>query len=1097
MSGSHDHHHLQSAPLKRKFFTPGTFILLVIMGVGFAFGIGRLITGLDSVTNLDDSFPWGIWIAIDVACGVALAAGGFTTAALADIFGGKKYHAILRPAVLTAWLGYIMVAVGLMFDLGRYWNIYQPLFNWQGNSVMFELAMCVMTYLIVLTFEIAPSILEGFKSRIQHNEWGVKILKKVEKPIILIHSWLKVILPILIIAGVVLSCMHQSSLGTLLVIAPTKLSPFWHTAWLPLLFLLSAIMVGFPMVIIESVSSSKGLKRESEMEVLEPLSNKIPWFIGIYALFKFGDLIARWDQLPFTLHPGCTLALTIELVMGVIVPFVLLCFRAVRRSRGWLLSASFLVVFGVVMNRLNVFLVGYHPAFAEKSYTPAIGEIALTLGLVAALIFLYKWFVNYFPILPVLSPSEQREDQVDSTAEGREVKPMVAWIFRGSAVVFLLAFVVLYAVVHKEAIVEAQQTYGEIMVTRTGPPPKSETQSHTHLGRPEKYLNFYVMNSPLLNTRNDDYEPVIFSHRSHDVDTGSDCSVCHHRMSDDESDRVGMDLKTMHDEIEVRIGGACSTCHEDMEEKEMQKCSACHIASNEPDNPSRIGLKGAYHRQCIGCHARQPASANAPTDCSSCHHPLTPDHEKLVTVTRDQTPRQVTAHCLDCHGNTGADVLASAHWNWKGLTPFISGHEHENIGLAEMIDNYTITMLPNLVDTWAFHIGYTNDENSFDPASTRNIDCLVCHDTTGYYKKDNSRNGLPSMETDLVSVAQKVGRPSRANCGSCHFNAGGGPNAKHGDMEPGLANPSTDLDVHMGMVDMRCQHCHKTEGHKIAGMSFAAPVTEGRVTCEKCHGDHPHGITGYLSRHLDDHVRAVSCEACHIPYFAPETPTLMATDFSQAGKDRPSDPDQYGMPTYDRKRGRLTWAKKVTPEYRWFDGNRKSYVLGDTIYPSTEVELNAPLGAKHIPESRIFPFKVHTAVQPYDKEKEALVAVKFKEGYWQHFDWNRAIKEGMDSLGKEYSGQYGFVKTRMYTSIHHGVVPMGKALGCTDCHRVQAVNCTRCHKSAEGMDQPSHTRKVYPDVNNRIDFKALGYEDDPAIIGGRFYHRLGRGKPPR
>jgi octaheme c-type cytochrome (tetrathionate reductase family) len=1091
-----DHHTLQSAPLKRRFFTPGTYLLLVLMGVGTTFGIGRLLTGLDTVTNLSDSFPWGIWIAIDVAVGVALAAGGFTTAAFADIFGGKKYHALLRPAVLTAWLGYIMVAFGLMFDLGRYWNIYQPLFNWQGNSVMFELAMCVMTYLIVLTFELAPSILEGFKIRIEHNEWGAKILKKVEKPIILIHSWLKVILPIFIIAGVVLSCMHQSSLGTLMVIAPTKLSPFWHTAWLPLLFLLSAIMVGFPMVVIESVSSSKGLKREAEMEVLEPLSSKVPWFIAVYAVFKFGDLIARWGQLDFTHHPGCTISLTIELIMGVAVPFVLLCFRAVRRSKGWLLTSSFLVVFGVILNRLNVFLVGYHPAFAEETYAPAIGEVALTLGLVAFLIFLYKFFVNYFPILPVLSQSEEPEEQVDSTDEGREVKPAVAWVFRGSAVLFLLAFVMLYSVVHKEAIVHAELTYGEVLAPQTGPPPQAEKQAATHQFRPEKYRNFYVINSPLLNTRADYYEPVVFSHRSHDVDTGSDCSVCHHRMSDDESDRVGMDLKTMHDEIEVRIGGACAACHEDMGEKEMQKCSACHIASNEEDNPSRIGLKGAYHRQCIGCHVEQPASANAPTDCISCHHPITPDHSKLVTVTEKDTPQHVTAHCLDCHDRVGGDVLKSAHWNWKGLTPFISGHEHENIGLSEMIDNYTITMLPNLVETWSFHIGYSPNGGRFDPANTRNIDCLVCHDTTGNYRKDEKRNGLPAENIDLVEIAQKVGRPSRANCGLCHFNVGGGPNVKHGDLEPSFDSPSADMDVHMGMVDMRCQDCHKTEAHRIAGMSFAAPVTEGRVTCEKCHGDHPHGITGYLSRHLDDHVRAISCEACHIPFFAVQTPTLLSTDYSAAGQDKPGALDDHGMPMYDRKRGGLTWGKRVVPEYRWFDGNRKSYVLGDTIDPSSEVELNAPLGAKHIPESRIFPFKVHTAVQPYDKEKEALVAVKFKDGYWQHFDWNRAIKEGMDLVGQEYSGQYGFVKTRMYTSIHHGVVPATEALGCSDCHRVEAITCKRCHKSAEGMDQPSHTRKVYPGVPRRFDFKSLGYEDDPAIMGGRFFHRLGRGRPP-
>ena len=161
------------------------------------------------------------------------------------------------------------------------------------------------------------------------------------------------------------------------------------------------------------------------------------------------------------------------------------------------------------------------------------------------------------------------------------------------------------------------------------------------------------------------------------------------------------------------------------------------------------------------------------------------------------------------------------------------------------------------------------------------------------------------------------------------------------------------------------------------------------------------------------------------------------------------------------------------------------------------MELNAPLGAKHIPEARIFPFKVHTANQPYDTEKNILVPVKFKNEFWKNYDWNKAIAAAMKAVGLEYSGQYDFIKTKMYTSIHHGTVPAKKALGCADCHQVKAITCNRCHQNAKGMDQPSHTQKVYPGTDKRIDFKALGYKDDPAIIGGRFYINLGRGKPPR
>lgn len=1093
--------HLEPRPLKQPFFTPGTFVLMTLMGLGISFGIARLFAGLEAVTNLDNNFPWGIWIAIDVACGVALAAGGFTTAALVDIFGGKKYHALLRPAVLTAWLGYIMVAIGLMFDLGRYWNIWQPIFHWQGNSVMFELAMCVMAYLIVLTFEIAPSILEGLKARIDSNEWGARFLKKFEKPIIIIHQRVKLILPVFILAGVVLSCMHQSSLGTIMVIAPTKLSALWYTPWLPLLFLLSAVMVGFPMVILESVTASKGFNRQAEMELLDPLAAKIPWIIGVYALFKFGSLFGQIERVDFLELPGATVSFAIEVVIGIIAPMILFSIKTVRKSVGWLLTACFLVIFGVALNRLNVFLVGYNPTYAESHYFPSIGEISLTIGLISALILLYRFFVNYFPILPAVAQDTPDYVEPDRTRTPAHVRPKTAWVFRGAAALFLISFVILYVVVHQQAIAESRLTYGEIHVTRTGSANNNESQSYSHLFRPENYRNYYIMNSPLLNSRSDYYEPVRFSHRSHDTFVNGNCVACHHRYSDDPEDRLGMDFKEMHKDIEIRIGGACSACHDDLADKEFSKCGVCHVYSNEADYPARIGLKGAYHRQCIGCHEQQPATANAPTDCKSCHHPLIPDHSELLKFasgTAVPTPQEITTKCLDCHRGVGDDILKSAHWNWKGVTPGIEGHEHDiTVGLFNVIDNYTIAMCPSLVETQVFHIGYSPDCDNFDFQNPLNIDCFVCHDTTGTYRKVESMAGYPDRDVDLKTVSNKVGRPSRSNCGSCHFYSGGGANVKHGDLEPGMAEQGNKLDFHMGVADMRCQDCHTTSSHQIAGMSFVAPVTEGRVQCEKCHGESPHRISGILGSHLDDHVRAVSCETCHIPFIARETPTRIVTDFSTAGQDREIEMDMFGMPTYDKKWGDLTWGKNIVPQYRWFDGNRKTYLVGDPIDPSETVELNTPLGEKHIPQARIFPFKVHTAKQPYDTEKNILTAVKFKQGLWDHYDWNRAIQDGMAVVGKEYSGKYDFVETRMYTSIHHGTVPAKQALGCADCHRVEAISCKRCHKSAENMGQPYHTRMVYPEVKNRIDFKALGYDDDPALIGGRFYINMGRGLPPR
>jgi octaheme c-type cytochrome (tetrathionate reductase family) len=1078
-----DHPHRVSKP----FLTFGTLTLLIFMGVGFAFGITRMLLGLGTVTNLDNHNPWGIWISFDVACGVALAAGGFTTAALIDIFGRKKYHALLRPAILTAFLGYLWVAIALSFDLGRYWNIWRPIFNWQGNSVLFEVGMCVTAYLIVLSVEMSPAILEGLMARINEKGWGAALLRKVEKPILMLYAVIKIILPMFIVAGVVLSFMHQSSLGALMLIAPTKLSSLWNTPVLPILFLLSAIMVGFPMVILESIYANISFGRNPEMELLTPMARIIPWFIGTYGAVKIGDLIIRHNQLNLLEHPAATISLVIEILLGVVAPFLLFLNKAVRRSMGWLFFTVSLIIFGVILNRINVFLVGYNPPYSTKAYFPSIGEIAMTIAIVSSILFCYRIVVTFFPVLPGYVPAS--EVQLAQMREERErtVNPFWTWVIRGAAIACLLAFIGLYSVVHIEAIQASVRTVREVQrIQAQGPTPRAPGES-AYPQRPSAYKNFYLLDSALLKTKADDYEPVGFSHRIHDELTGGDCGVCHHRYSSDEKDRVGTDLKTLHNAMEIKLGGPCSSCHNDMAANPPQSCNRCHGLPNEPDDATRIGLKGAYHRQCIGCHERQLKPASAPTECAACHHPWTPDHTILVSLKDKPNPQEVTQTCLSCHPKVGQDLLKTAHWNWKGYSPTLVGYEHRtDISLRLMVNNYCVAIGSNYQQCMSCHIGYGGIDERYDFANPANIDCLVCHDTTGKYRKDPSKGGFPDPSLDLIAVAQKVGRPSRQTCGACHFNSGGAPNAKHGDLEPALAEANTPIDMHMGTLNMRCQDCHTTAEHRIAGMSLTAPAVEGRVVCEKCHGLTPHGVAGALSRHLDDHIRNVACESCHIPTFARMTPTLLRRDYSAAGKDRPEGSDRYGMPEYSKKFGTLTWGKDMVPTYLWYDGTRNAALLGDKINPAGPVVLNAPVGEKRSPAARIFPFKVHTAVQPYDTENNTLAMPNFLEDYWVNFDWARAITDGMKRVGLPYSGKYGFE-----------VVPANKALGCSDCHSAEAVACERCHKNAQGTDLPSHRRAVYPDVKNRFDFKALGYSGDPAITGGRFYTPLGRGVPSK
>ncbi|MGD8362492.1 MAG: Ni/Fe-hydrogenase cytochrome b subunit, partial [Gemmatimonadota bacterium] len=292
--------HVRSAPTGMPLFTGGVRVMLALMAVGLGFAAARFIWGLGAVTHLDNQFPWGIWIAIDVASGVALAAGGFTTAALAHIFHRERYETVVRPALLTALLGYTFVVLGLLVDLGRYYNVWHPMLPmmWSGHSVLFEVGMCVMFYLTVLYIEFLPIVVERFRGRVRLPRFpGAE--RALERVLAVLDSTLSRVMFVFVILGVVLSTLHQSSLGGLMVIAPSKVHPLWWTPILPLLFFLSAVSVGFPMVVFESMITSRSMGRKPEMDVLAPLAKLVPVVLFIYLAFKVGDLTQRdaWKYL--------------------------------------------------------------------------------------------------------------------------------------------------------------------------------------------------------------------------------------------------------------------------------------------------------------------------------------------------------------------------------------------------------------------------------------------------------------------------------------------------------------------------------------------------------------------------------------------------------------------------------------------------------------------------------------------------------------------------------------------------------------------------------------------------------------------------------
>jgi Ni/Fe-hydrogenase subunit HybB-like protein len=392
--------HETPMPIRGNYVTKGTLVLIIIAGIGILAYLYRFLIGL-TVTNLSNQYPWGLWISIDVATGVALAAGGFTTAALAHIFHREKYHVIVRPALLTAMLGYTFVAIGITADLGRFYNIWHPMLPgmWSGHSVLFEVAVCVMIYMSVLYIEFVPIAVERFKGKV-NLPGPLAVLNRFFEFIILIaEKTLCRFISLFIIAGVVLSCMHQSSLGTLMIIAPTKIHPLWYTNISPLLFLISAIAVGFPMVVFESLIAARSFKLKPEVDVLSSLARYIPFLLGVYLGIRVVDFTIR-EVWPYVFDGSTeSFMFLIETVFGVIIPLVLLSIDRIRKSVGGLFISACLVIVGVALNRVNAYLVAYNPLYPGKSYFPSIIEFAVTIGLISLLVLIYRAIVMIFPVI--------------------------------------------------------------------------------------------------------------------------------------------------------------------------------------------------------------------------------------------------------------------------------------------------------------------------------------------------------------------------------------------------------------------------------------------------------------------------------------------------------------------------------------------------------------------------------------------------------------------------------------------------------------------------------------------------------------------------
>lgn len=378
-----------AAPLRRNLVTPTTLVLAALAVIGFFFIGMRLIYGLGAVTNLNSGYSWGIWVAIDIFIGTALGCGGFSMAILVYIFNRGEYHPLVRPALLGGLFGYTLGGMAAFTDLGRYWQAYNILlpWHWQPNSIMFEIALCLLAYTAVVWIEFAPVFLE---------RWRFPAIKHF------LDRWMFVFIAL----GVLLPFMHQSSFGSAVLVMGTKLSPLWFTVWLPLLFVVSAILMGYGVVMFEATVVANSFGLPSEHALISRLSRVVGWVTVGWLVIRWADLLDRGVvSLAFAGDlKSWTFWIENALFIGAAVVFLTPAGRASQRAS--FLGAIALLAAGALY-RLDALIIGLRPV-GNWIYFPSLPELMVTIGIIALEILLYLVFIKMFAVLPVAEASSPR-----------------------------------------------------------------------------------------------------------------------------------------------------------------------------------------------------------------------------------------------------------------------------------------------------------------------------------------------------------------------------------------------------------------------------------------------------------------------------------------------------------------------------------------------------------------------------------------------------------------------------------------------------------------------------------------------------------------
>jgi len=383
-----------AAPIGGPLVTRGTRPLLILAGIGFVLIVWRFIVGLGPATGLNDGYPWGIWIAIDVVTGTALACGGYAVALLVYLMNKGRYHPLVRPAILTSALGYSLAGLAIAIDVGRPWYMYRipiSVGRWNLDSALLEVALCVMAYVLVLWIETSPAFMEKWKE----GEDG--FLKSVSEKM---YPVVNMALLWLIALGMLLPTMHQSSLGSIMMLTGDKLHPVWQTPLLPLLFLISCITMGYAMVVFESLVSSNLLSRRAETPMLAGLWKAAAWTGLAWVAVRIVDVVWRGALGTLGLN---LLTVLFLLELGLMVWPAVLYFRSGNhQNRGLLLQSALLFIAGGTLYRFATYLIAFNPG-PQWSYFPTLPEMLITVGMISFEIFLYIAIIKRFPILTGVS----------------------------------------------------------------------------------------------------------------------------------------------------------------------------------------------------------------------------------------------------------------------------------------------------------------------------------------------------------------------------------------------------------------------------------------------------------------------------------------------------------------------------------------------------------------------------------------------------------------------------------------------------------------------------------------------------------------------